>query len=73
MEKDVLLQLDYPRHLWLEKEIKSVANVTGKDVNDCLQLAAEFSMRPEVQEFTLEETKKALVELKEKKFAEQKF
>ncbi len=28
VDKDVLLGLDYPTHLWLEKEVKSVANVT---------------------------------------------
>gem|GEM_PF-2937132 len=56
-----------PIHLWLEKEIKSVANITRKDVNEFLQLAAEIPMRPEVQEYTVEEANKALVELKERK------
>ncbi|MBK7552864.1 MAG: hypothetical protein IPI61_15005 [Syntrophaceae bacterium] len=37
---DRLLHLDYPAHLWLEKEIKSVANVTRADVRDFLALAA---------------------------------
>jgi propanol-preferring alcohol dehydrogenase len=32
VDKDCLLQLNYPRHLWLEKEIKSVANVTRRDI-----------------------------------------
>ena len=38
-DRDALLRLDYPRHLWLEKEIKSVANVTRADVRACLDLA----------------------------------
>ncbi|MEW6686767.1 MAG: zinc-dependent alcohol dehydrogenase family protein [Candidatus Edwardsbacteria bacterium] len=67
VDKDSLLKLDYPHHLWFEKEIKSVANVTRSDVSEFLQLAAEIPIRPEVQEFKLEEANKALVELKERK------
>ena len=66
-DKESLLTLDYPRHLWLEKEIKSVANVTRADVREFLQIAAEIPLKPEVQEFGLEEANKALVELKERK------
>jgi propanol-preferring alcohol dehydrogenase len=66
-DKEYLLKLDYPAHLWLEKEIKSVANVARKDVSDFLTLAAEIPIKPEVQEYTLEEANKALVELKERK------
>jgi propanol-preferring alcohol dehydrogenase len=64
VDKEDLLRLDYPTHLWLEKEIKSVANVTRKDVSEFLELAAEMSLKPEVQEFGLEEANQALVELK---------
>jgi len=28
-DKEYLLKLDYPLHLWMEKEIKSVANVAS--------------------------------------------
>lgn len=66
-DKGSLFKLDYPRHLWLEKEIKSVANITRKDVQEFLQLAAEIPIKPEVQEFRLEDANKALVELKERK------
>jgi propanol-preferring alcohol dehydrogenase len=66
-DKESLLKLDYPGHLWLEKEIKSVANVTRADVREFLQIAAEIPLKPKVQEFTLEEANKALVELKERK------
>lgn len=65
MDKDYLLKLDYPIHLWLEKEIKSVANVSSRDVAEFLQLAAEVPIRPEFQEYPLEEANKALMELKE--------
>ena len=66
-DKSVFLKLEYPEHLWLEKELKSVANVTRQDVREFLELAAAIPMRPEVQEFPLEDANRALVELKERK------
>lgn len=66
-DKEYLLLLDYPKHLWLEKEIKSVANVARRDVEEFLQLAAEIPITPQVQEFALEEANIALMELKERK------
>jgi propanol-preferring alcohol dehydrogenase len=63
-DKDVLLSLNYPTHLWLEKEIKSVANVTRQDVSEFLQLAARMKIRPEVEEFALKDANQALIELK---------
>jgi alcohol dehydrogenase, propanol-preferring len=62
-----LLQLDYPQHLWQEKEIKSVANVTRDDVRAFLALAAEIPLTPEVQEFPLADANQALGELKARK------
>ena len=67
IDKEYLLKLDYSKHLWMEKEIKSVANVTRKDVSEFLELAAKIPIKPESQEFSLEEANKALVELKERK------
>jgi len=67
VDKEYLLRLNYPTHLWLEKEIKSVANVTRKDVREFLELAAQIPIRPEVEEFALEEANKALMELKTRK------
>ncbi|MFC1936934.1 zinc-dependent alcohol dehydrogenase family protein [Chloroflexota bacterium] len=57
--------LDYAELLWDEKEIKSVANITRKDAQDFLPLAAEIPIIPEVQEFKLEEANEALVLLKQ--------
>jgi propanol-preferring alcohol dehydrogenase len=65
-DKEALLRLDYPTHLWREKEIKSVANVTRADVREFLQLAAEVPIEPDVQEYPLEDANRALVELKSK-------
>jgi propanol-preferring alcohol dehydrogenase len=56
--------LDYAQHLWDEREIKSVANITREDLKEFLPLAAEIPITPEVQEFELEEANKALRLLK---------
>jgi propanol-preferring alcohol dehydrogenase len=66
-DKPRLLDLDYSMHLWMEKEIKTVANVTRKDISEFLQLAAKIPITPEVEEFALENANQALVELKERK------
>jgi len=63
-DRDYLMKLDYPRHLWMEKEIKSVANVTRKDAVECLELAAALPLLPEVQTYALEDANLALQELK---------
>jgi propanol-preferring alcohol dehydrogenase len=63
-DSEFLLKLDYPRHLWLEKEIKTVANVTRTDAQEFLALAARMKIQPKTQEYKLEEANKALVELK---------
>jgi propanol-preferring alcohol dehydrogenase len=67
VDKEALLKIDYARHLWLEKEIKSVANVSRQDVAEFLELAAQIPLKPEFQEYGLEEANKALMELKERK------
>jgi alcohol dehydrogenase, propanol-preferring len=66
-DKNSLLELDYARDLWLEKEIKSVANVTRRDVAEFLEIAAEIPVKPAVQEFGLEEANRVLLEIKERK------
>ncbi|MGD9023172.1 MAG: zinc-dependent alcohol dehydrogenase family protein [Deltaproteobacteria bacterium] len=66
-DKDYLMGLDYPAHLWHEKEIKSVANVAKRDVSEFLQIAAAIPIKPEVQEFALDEANQALLELKDRK------
>jgi propanol-preferring alcohol dehydrogenase len=66
-DKNYLLQLDYGNHLWLEKEIKSVANVTRRDIEEFLTLAALIPIIPEVEEYPLNEANRALAELKEGK------
>lgn len=67
VDKEELLNLSYPEHLWLEREIKSVANVSARDVREFLDLAAAIPIRPEVEVFALSEANRALTELKERK------
>jgi propanol-preferring alcohol dehydrogenase len=67
LDKDYLVQLDYPTHLWMEKEIKSVANVARNDVSEFLKLAGEIPIKPDVQEYSLEQANQALLELKARK------
>ena len=71
-DKGFLLGLDYPVHLWLEKEIKSVVNICRKDVSEFLALAAEMRIKPEIQEFSLEDANEAVVELKTRRIREAK-
>ena len=66
-DKAYLVNIKYQTHLWMEKEIKSVANVSRTDVSEFLNLASEIPIKPEVQVFPLEEANRALVELKEGK------
>jgi len=66
-DKESLLMLDYPTQLWMEREIKSVANVTRQDVREFLDLAAEAEIKPEVQDFALKDANQALVEMKQGK------
>jgi propanol-preferring alcohol dehydrogenase len=63
-DRDALAHLDYPVHLWMEKEVKSVANVTRRDVTEFLHAAATIGLRPEVQEYPLEGANQALRDLK---------
>jgi alcohol dehydrogenase, propanol-preferring len=65
-DRTLLANCDYTSHLWLEKEIKSVANVTRNDVRESFDLAARMKLRPEVQEYPLQEANIALRDLREK-------
>ncbi len=63
-DQQTLLDLEYHRHLWMERELKSVANITRKDVVEFLQLAAEIPIEPLVKEYSLEQANEALIDLK---------
>jgi len=59
-----LPELDYAEHLWHEREIKSVANVTAQDAREFLPLAAEIPIKCSVQEFGLAQANDVLIDLK---------
>jgi propanol-preferring alcohol dehydrogenase len=61
---DELTTLDYGRDLWMEREIKSVANVTRKDVGEMLALASSAGIRPRVVVVPLERANDAVVALR---------
>ncbi len=63
-DKSLMAEIDYAEHLWQEKELKTVANVTSHDIKACLEIAAEAGIRPEVQVYRLDEANKALHELR---------
>jgi propanol-preferring alcohol dehydrogenase len=52
--------LDYAKHLWMEREIKSVANVTRADVREMLVAAEEMNLHPSVEELPLSAANMAL-------------
>ena len=66
-DKQVLTQLNYESQLWMEKEIRSVANVTRQDVREFLALASEAEIKPDYQEYDLKDANQALLEMKQGK------
>lgn len=64
-DREALLQLSYHEHLWMEREIKTVANITGRDIREFLPMAGEIPMNPTVEVYPLEEANRALRELKD--------
>jgi len=67
IDKEYLLKLNYPAHLWMEKEIKSVANVTRRDVEEFIRLADEMAFKPEVEEYPFEMANEAILDIKNRK------
>jgi len=63
-DRHLLASLDYSSHLWMERVIKSVANVTRNDVREFLRLASTIPLKPDFQEYSLLEANIALSELK---------
>lgn len=63
-DKAELLRLDYAVHLWQEREVKSVANVTRQDVREFLALAADLRLAPEVTAHPLEAANQALAAIR---------
>lgn len=67
IDKEYLLNIDYVRHLWMEKEIKSVANVSSHDVKEFIRIAAEMPFKPEVEIYPFEKANEAIMDIKLRK------
>ncbi|HKL34609.1 MAG TPA: zinc-dependent alcohol dehydrogenase family protein [Tangfeifania sp.] len=67
VDEEHLREFDYAKHLWMEKEIKSVANVTSDDVRNFLKAAAEIPLKPNVKVYPFEEANEALMDIKNRK------
>jgi propanol-preferring alcohol dehydrogenase len=63
-DQGYLQNLVYHEHLWMEREIKSVANITGHDIREFLPIAARIPIEPAVETYPLEEANRALRELR---------
>ncbi len=59
-DRAALASIDYATDLWMEREIKSVANVTRADVRELLDAAVAMRLEPTVTEFPLERANDAL-------------
>ena len=66
-DKEYLVKLNYQDHLWHEKMLRSVANITLQDVSEFLNLAVLAGIKPYIQEYSLEEANKALIDMKFRK------
>lgn len=54
-------------HLWMEKEIKSVANVTCDDVWKFLKAASKIPLKPDVKIYSFDEANEAIMDIKNRK------
>ena len=63
-DRDLMASIRYEDHLWMEKELKSVANVTSSDLAEFLPIAAAIPLRVEVEEYALEQANEALLALR---------
>lgn len=59
-DSDLLAGIRYEDHLWQEKELKSVANITHQDIAEFLPIAASIPLRVECQSYPLEAANEAL-------------
>jgi propanol-preferring alcohol dehydrogenase len=64
IDRELLAGIRYEDHLWLEKEIKTVANITHRDLSEFLPVAAEVPLHVETQAYPLEAANDALNDLR---------
>jgi propanol-preferring alcohol dehydrogenase len=59
-DKQTMAGIDYAEHLWREKKLQTVANVTSHDLRAFLDVAVRAGIRPEVRVYALENANEAL-------------
>jgi len=67
IDKNEVLKIEYSRDLWLEREIKTVANVTRKDISMFLKIASEIPLKPEIELYSFDRANDALLDIKNRK------
>lgn len=67
IDQNYLVNINYPEHLWMEKEIKSVANVTSDDVREFIEIAAKMPFKPDIVTYPFNEANRAIMEIKQRK------
>jgi len=63
-DRELMASIRYEHHLWMEKEVKTVANVTSRDIAEFLPIAAAIPLRVETEQYPLEAANEALVALR---------
>lgn len=63
-DQNELMSLSYHDHLWMEKEIKSVANITRQDVSGFLEMCSKWGLKPDTQTFPFEKANEAIMAVK---------
>ncbi len=66
-DKEYLLNLNYSEDLWLEKEIKTVANVTRGDIEEFLKISSLAKIEPEIDVYEFEKANEALRDIYSRK------
>ena len=64
-DRGLMAGISYEDHLWLEKELKTVANVTSADIAEFLDVAAQIPLRSTVETYALEDANQALRDLRD--------
>ncbi len=63
-DKEILKELNYEKHLWMEKEIKTVANITRNDIKEFFEIVSRENIKPEAQVYTFTQAILALKDIK---------
>lgn len=63
-DRQLLAGIRYEDHLWLEKELKTVANVTRRDIAEFLPIAADIPLHVATETYPLESANQALLDLR---------